>query len=129
MPGSRSSSALTMLLFPPPEGAATTNRQPEAGGHWVAMVIGRVLARSYRGLLRGPADAGHHGSAALNRAGSALRVSARLRLAPLAHSASSRGPADAGHHGSAALNRAGRPFGSRLGFASHPSLIRPPRAA
>ena len=39
MPGSRSSSALTRLVLPPPEGAATTNRQPEAPGLRVVMVI------------------------------------------------------------------------------------------
>src|SRR5256885_15201209 len=39
MPGSRSMRPLTMLLLPPPEGAATTNRQPDAGGPWVVMVI------------------------------------------------------------------------------------------
>ena len=32
MPGSRSSSAVTRLVLPPPDGAASTKRQPEAGG-------------------------------------------------------------------------------------------------
>ena len=47
MPGSRSSNARTRLVLPPPEGAASTNRQPEAGGALVAMTVGWVILSSY----------------------------------------------------------------------------------
>ena len=43
MPASRSSSARTRLVLPPPEGAASTNRHPEAGGALVAMIVGWVM--------------------------------------------------------------------------------------
>src|SRR5262245_106036 len=44
MPGSRSSSAATRLVLPPPDGAASTNRQPEAGGALVGVGSGAALA-------------------------------------------------------------------------------------
>ena len=34
-----------MLLLPPPEGAATTKRQPEAPGLWVVIVIASSYSR------------------------------------------------------------------------------------
>src|SRR5260221_196069 len=37
MPGSRSSHARTRLVLPPPDGAARTKRQPDAGGALVAI--------------------------------------------------------------------------------------------
>src|SRR5512138_442880 len=43
MPGSRSSNAATRLVLPPPDGAASTKRQPEAGGALVGTGVGTAL--------------------------------------------------------------------------------------
>src|SRR5689334_21752982 len=39
MPGSRIKSSRTRLVLPPPEGAARTNKQPDAGGGLVVMAV------------------------------------------------------------------------------------------
>src|SRR5689334_10930789 len=47
-----------MLLLPPPEGAATTNRQPEAGGPWVVIVMGKLAVSRARSRGAGPSGLG-----------------------------------------------------------------------
>src|SRR6185369_11845397 len=58
MPGSRSRRAATRLVLPPPDGAASTNRHPDAGGALVgdggaSLIRGAPLAASATASVSG----------------------------------------------------------------------------